>query len=379
MQAPTKPRAKREIPLRRKLAYVAFCIVLTLLLAELVLRVRGWIRYGTTSPLAQTAVYKFDEKFQMTVPIPGRELHGSKINVKINSLGFRGDELSLEKPANTLRVACIGASTTYCPEVSSNDAAWPARLQALLRTRYPQIQVEVINAGIQGIQASDSLKNLKYRVLPLRPDVVIFYEAHNDLAWDTRQLAKQQGLIADESGRQSGVIRFLSDKSLLFNLVSRNLALAFANHDSNAGRLNSLPPDLPEHFIAQLRAMHELLSANKIPFVLSRFLVKFRRTQPRATEIANAQFAVFYLPWLSLDALLDGFDLYNNAIMQFAHASGIPVVEDDDAVPGDADHYVDHVHFSDAGCKAMAERFDRFLAEQKIIDPIVARIESTKQ
>jgi hypothetical protein len=39
---------------------------------------------------------------------------------------------------------------------------------------------------------------------------------------------------------------------------------------------------------------------------------------------------------------------------------------------------VDHVHFSDAGCQAMAERFDRFLAEQKILDPIVAKIESTK-
>jgi lysophospholipase L1-like esterase len=369
-------RTGRTIPLRRKLAYTAVCVGMVLVLAEAGLRVRAWIRYGTVSPVAQNRVYTYDTDLKLTVPIPGRELHGTRINVKINSLGFRGEEFSKDKPPNTLRIACVGASTTYCPEVSSNDATWPAQLQTLLRARFPDIRVEVINAGIQGIKSSDSLKNLRYRVLPLEPDLVIFYESHNDIVWDTREIAKQQGLIDDEAGRQSGLLGFLSEKSLLVNLVTRNITIALANRDSNRRKLTTIPPDLPQQFIGQLQAMHELLSERQISFVLSRFLVRFRRDQPRATQLANAEIAFVYLPWMSLDSLLDSFDLYNDAIVQFAHSQGIPVVEDQNMVPGDAANYVDHVHMSDAGCEAMARRFAQFFEQQKILEPIVAKIKN---
>lgn len=364
---------------RRKLAYTMICILATLMLAEAGVRLRARWRYGTTSPSAQNAAYMYDETLKLLVPRPGAELHGSEINVKINSLGFRGDEFSKVKPPNTVRIACLGASTTYCPEVSSNDAAWPAQLQRLLQARYPKVRIEVINAGIQGLKASHSLKNLRQRVLPLQPDLVIFYEVHNDLVVDTRALAIRQGLIDDNAGKPTGLNAFFLERSLLFNLVSRNVAILWNNREVKTGKLTEIPRDLPDHFVGEFQEMHDLLSARHIPLVLSRYLVRFRRNQPRKTQLENAEIAFVYMPWMTLDSLLDGFDLYNDAVARFARSRKIPFVEDSDSVPGDSVHFVDHMHFSDAGCKAMAERFARFFDEEKILEPIVAGVASNSR
>jgi lysophospholipase L1-like esterase len=324
-------------------------------------------------------VYVFDPTIKIIVPRPGAELHGSQINVKINSLGFRGDEFSKVKPPNTVRIACLGASTTYCPEVSSNAAAWPSQLQRLLQTRYSDVRIEVINAGIQGLKASHSLKNLRYRVLPLQPDLVIFYEVHNDLVVDTRALAIRRGLLDDNVGKLKGVNAFLAQKSLLFNLISRNLEIVWDNREVRTGKLSDIRRDLPDRFVGEIQQMHDLLSARHIPLVLSRFLVRFRGDQPRKTQYENAEIAFVYMPWMTVDSLLDSFNLYNNAVARFARSRGIPFVEDSDHVPGDGVHYVDHVHLSDAGCKAMAERFARFVDEQKILDSIVAGVASNSR
>ena len=50
----------------------------------------------------------------------------------------------------------------------------------------------MINAGVPGYVVTESLKNLEHRVLPLEPDLVIYYEANNDMAIDTRALARSR-------------------------------------------------------------------------------------------------------------------------------------------------------------------------------------------
>jgi hypothetical protein len=41
------------------------------------------------------------------------------------------------------------------------------------------------------------------------------------------------------------------------------------------------------------------------------------------------------------------------------------VVDDRDAIPADAEHFVDCMHLSDQGADAMAERFARYLLDAK--------------
>jgi hypothetical protein len=100
------------IPFRRKLVYLVFVTLVMLGLAEAALRARAWVKYGGTASV-RDPMLTFDETAGIYVPTPGYELKGRSIHIKINSLGFRGEEVAREKPAGTCRSVCPGASTTF--------------------------------------------------------------------------------------------------------------------------------------------------------------------------------------------------------------------------------------------------------------------------
>ena len=65
------------------------------------------------------------------------------------------------------------------------------------------------------------------------------------------------------------------------------------------------------------------------------------------------------MPWMSIDGMLDAMDVYNQAILDYASRAALPVVDDREAVPADAEHFSDCMHFLDKGAEAMADRFAR--------------------
>ena len=73
------------------------------------------------------------------------------------------------------------------------------------------------------------------------------------------------------------------------------------------------------------------------------------------------------MPWLTIDGLLDGMDLYNDALVAFADEHGVPVINDRSSIPGDSQHFVDWAHFSDAGAERMAQRFAGFIGERGLL------------
>lgn len=56
---------------------------------------------------------------------------------KVNSLGLRGEEIPMEKPEGETRIMMVGGSTTFDPSVTSDDHAWPSRLQAVMDSVLP--------------------------------------------------------------------------------------------------------------------------------------------------------------------------------------------------------------------------------------------------
>ena len=95
-------------------------------------------------------------------------------------LGFREPEVGRTKPAGALRIACVGGSSTYGTGPTRDAATWPARLAADLSDARPGGTVEVLNAGVPAWTSFECLGSLAFRVLPMDPDVVLFYLATND-------------------------------------------------------------------------------------------------------------------------------------------------------------------------------------------------------
>ena len=225
----------REISTSRKVAFTLLLLFGALLMCEGAVRARSWLKYGGAATSLRDPLITYDASLDLHVPTPGYEIKGRGIGVKINSLGFRGDEFSRLKPAGTVRIAVLGASTTFNMEVSSNHATWPHRLQERLRAAYPGVSLEVVNASLGGYVAADNLKNLRHRVLPLDPDLVIYYEAHNEIVHDTGRLAVAQGLV-DAAGR-SWLVKTLSSWSLLFDLVHKNGTMLLRSRDTSTKKI----------------------------------------------------------------------------------------------------------------------------------------------
>ncbi len=76
-----------------------------------------------------------------------------------------------EKPADTLRIAFVGASTTFSAEVSSNDMTWPHLVTEAIQGQYPDVSIDYVNAAVPGYTVKSSLINFRRRVAPLHPDI----------------------------------------------------------------------------------------------------------------------------------------------------------------------------------------------------------------
>ena len=98
----------------------------------------------------------------------------------INSHGFRGPEISKDKPENTLRIIIVGGSTTY--GIGSDDTnTIPALLQKKLEKNNQTQLFEVINAGFSGAISPDEVKLIKEKLVDFSPDIVIVYDGFNDI------------------------------------------------------------------------------------------------------------------------------------------------------------------------------------------------------
>ncbi len=152
-----------------KLGVSLLTLLMMLALIEVVLRIR---EAGEPSPSETPG-----KKAPMYIPLNSPILYGlNPAHPEINSLGLRDDEMSVEKPAGTLRVLVLGDSVTFGVGVH-RDKAFPNQLERLMR---PFGNVEVINAGVPGYTAYNELQYYLTEGRKLEPDIVVLGFCMND-------------------------------------------------------------------------------------------------------------------------------------------------------------------------------------------------------
>lgn len=319
----------------------------TLALVEAAVRVRQWARYGTTSG----TFYQLSEDpgSGLMIPTPGHEVGV----IRVNSLGFRGPELEVPKPAGRLRIAFLGGSTTFCAEAPSAELVWPNLMVAGLRRLYPELDVDLVNAGCAGYSTRESLLNLEHRVAPLQPDVIVIYHGTNDLTQDSRELAAARGLYDPESKEAS----WLSRHWLTWYLIEKNLRYRARKGESAAKKLLEFDPvAVCQPFRERLTAL--VREAQQVAPVVCVVTFSIRGRRGETTEQLRSAMAssLYYMPFLSIESLLDGFDEVNRVIREVARGTGAILVEGELEIPGDGLHFNDSVHFLGPGLELQAQR-----------------------
>ncbi|MBI2422899.1 MAG: SGNH/GDSL hydrolase family protein [Candidatus Hydrogenedentes bacterium] len=183
------------------IAYLACATLFVLLALEAILRVGFGRPDGRfrISPLDGKTLYFPGSTIRMyTGPIP--------YTVTTNSLGFRGPEIAVEKPAGVTRIVALGDSVTDGFYVDNADT-FPVRLEGMLRGAGHN--VEVINTA-RGDSSIDLEATLFKRLAePLDPDIVLLTFVTNDI--DAIRGAPREDLIreaprAEEPGVGSGAL-----------------------------------------------------------------------------------------------------------------------------------------------------------------------------
>lgn len=169
---------KTAISLPKRVTFTLVAVALAWLCVEMLVLVNLWLR-----PWAGGSDYPFlyaAHPYRAYAPVPNRTDRARQKS--FNSLGLRGLEIAIRKPADTIRIVCLGGSTTFGDGATTDSTTYPARMERLLRGWYREapFRIEVINAGVQSYNSLESLIYFQTRLLDLSPDIAIAHHALND-------------------------------------------------------------------------------------------------------------------------------------------------------------------------------------------------------
>jgi lysophospholipase L1-like esterase len=157
------------------LALVLGGVFVSLLVAELLLRWTGYeyrpLKIGLENA-DQRSSHIFDDSHFVYDP---EALWRPRPSAAVfNAQGFRGPELSVDKPANEFRVYAVGDSNT----LGVAEAAWPGDLQGIFRKSCGAL-VQVVNAGVWGYTSAQGLSRID-EISKFDPDLVLISFGAND-------------------------------------------------------------------------------------------------------------------------------------------------------------------------------------------------------
>ena len=145
-----------------------------------------------------------------------------KFTMSINSDGFRGNEI--DHNADTYRIFFTGGSTAFGFGSTSDKTTISGFLQEYFDNEFRYLNVEIINAGINGADSYREILLIKEKLIEYDPDLIISYTGVNDSGGYAREI------IFDETKDDStqNLFKFASypwyrTPFVINNILSENL------------------------------------------------------------------------------------------------------------------------------------------------------------
>ena len=215
---------RRWIPLAIVGASITITLAVVLAVGEL--SMRYYERHRTSVPGTMSSLFYPHLRLRYAL-VRNMDYYGW---AHTNAQGMRGPAIPIARTPGVPRIMIVGGSTTFDSFVRGDDKTWPAQLQSELTRLRGGYEVEVINAGVPGYRLVDNIIRLQTELYRLRPDVIVFYESHNDIfnAFHLGVESPPQTNTPDQMPVVTPWRRWLERHSLLYDKVlSRFLAVNF--------------------------------------------------------------------------------------------------------------------------------------------------------
>jgi lysophospholipase L1-like esterase len=315
--------------------------------------------------------------------------------VLCNSSGFRGDPITEAKQPGTFRIFTLGGSTTL-GVANTYEESYPYILQKLLRERYPDARIEVQNAGAPWYSTAHMLVNYELRVRPYSPDLVIAFEAINDLyrsfspPWlasgpfkaDYSHFlgpqARLQGPDVDTVGASTPP---LGSTWLFWRNVVRRFGRDPSPYRSWPENVQLVTARLQPRTVTTFRSLpvfrrnYERLVRNMMgdgvrvvvgsqPFLYSTSLAAEDRLRLYYPQLFCSEEGTYP----TLESMIDGMRQYNAQAQQVAAGAHADFLDFEHAVPKNGEFFSDDVHMRVAGNAILARMVFEWIVAQGLVE-----------
>ena len=301
-----------------------------------------------------------------------------------NRFGWRGPDVTLNKPAGRVRLAFVGASTT----VGAHDDpfSYPEYIGRWLEVwsaaRHSSVTFDVVNAGREGITSRSIAAIVDKEVAPVRPDLVVYYEGSNEF-WPNAFVPRPLMRVVQTMGVVSAVEQYST------TAIRIRRALAARNRGHEPAK-----PPLPVRWPADLSETSPSLADSRLPVALPEILSNLDRIRaaiaPHRGTLIPSSFVWLVYPEMvlepsrdaSLYQYLNGYywpfsyahlrryaDFQNRVFAKYAAAHDLPFNDLASVYPRDPRLFTDAIHTTAAGTKLKA-----WLVFQQLVPEIERRL-----
>lgn len=359
----------------RKRAYTAFAILLSIgvliLLGEA--GVRLFVKNGEITPeiLRKRSVqyepvifarHAFKQEARIVNNPFGKK---KKLVWQINEQGYRGASFEADKPDGIIRVMIYGGSAAFDTK-STKGEDWPHRVQEKLR-KVGFSNVEVINAGIIGHTAVESVGRLFTEGYAFEPDYVLIYNAWNDIKYFTSNQTVLRTFRPSLQGFDpridygSVVDRWLCEGSHLYTVLRRiyykfKLKIGKEGMKKAGDTRNSIETLNPIGFRQYQLAMDMFVDLARN--IGAEPILMTQARLPYGTKVLTPEKKKridYHHVGLSHEALVETFDRLDAIVRDVAVKKETMLIDASASLSGKAWAFDDHVHVVPKGSEALAQ------------------------
>lgn len=253
----------------RGVAEVAFLLVVFGICAEVASRVEDRIRFGT--PFLSRYRSQADLVVRDRDGAHGRP-HARFQKWRLNNLGLRGPDVTVQKAPGTIRVITLGASETFgLSETAGRE--YPRQLEDSLNARSAlacgddALRFEVLNAALPGMTLPTGAQNVRTRLAQLGADFMVVYPtpvqyldellpqaARPDSSDRDASIPFSRALQPRFAGRMRTQLKELLPEFVKTQLRQREIA-SYRRAGGSAWRFSGLPTDRMAAYDADLRSL----------------------------------------------------------------------------------------------------------------------------
>jgi hypothetical protein len=288
--------------------------------------------------------------------------HGQFGKWKLNSLGFRGPEISLERTPGCARIVVMGASETF-GYLESPGHEYPNLLAERLASRGC---VEVVNAAVVGMGLGSMKPYWTHWVERLRPDVVLIYPSPEFYLGNAAAHVPSpplQPFVPEAAVSHPFESRFINRLRAVVSAAIPQSINTYRKERQVRAKLAALPAGTPEinspppaDLAAFERELNELVESIRGSGALVVLLTHAQRASwpIERRDLPDLWGARFWSPTAALPVFVEFERAANLIINETARQQRAQLIDAAGVLNGRFDCFGDLVHFNDKGAEIMA-------------------------